>query len=80
MSFSGFISCKLSIALRPNGVAAESNPKKLAAKFNVIYEIEGWFFGILGNTFTKTGLNTFASFPDTPEMIKSSINPQKKAK
>jgi hypothetical protein len=39
--FSGFISCKLSIALRPKGVAAESSPKKLAAKFSVMYDIEG---------------------------------------
>jgi hypothetical protein len=43
-SLSGFSSCKLSIAFKPNGVAAESNPKKFGSKFNVIYEIEGGFW------------------------------------
>ena len=32
-SLSGFNSCKLCMAFNPNGVAAESNPKKLAEKF-----------------------------------------------
>jgi hypothetical protein len=41
-SLSGFSSCKLSIAFKPNGVAAESN-LKIRSKFNVIYEIEGGF-------------------------------------
>ena len=40
LSLSGFNSCRLSIALSPNGVAAESKPKKLAAKFNVMYETD----------------------------------------
>jgi hypothetical protein len=37
--FSGFISW-LSIAFNQS-VAAESSPRKLAAKFSVIYDIEG---------------------------------------
>ncbi len=32
----GFISCKLSIAFKPNGVAALSSPKRLAEKFIII--------------------------------------------
>ena len=36
LSFSGLMVCKLSIAFNPKGVAAESNPKKFAAKFKVI--------------------------------------------
>ena len=36
VSFLGLICCKLSIALIPNGVAALSNPSKLAEKFIII--------------------------------------------
>jgi hypothetical protein len=36
--------------------------------------------GILGNTFTNTGLKTVANFPEAPEIINNSIKPQKKAK
>ena len=49
-------SCRLSIALRPKGVAAESNPNRLAAKFKVIYDIEGWLLGREGNIFLNAGL------------------------
>ena len=50
------------MAFNPNGVAAESNPKKLAAKFNVMYETDSWFFGTEGNILEKKGI--FAkSFP-----------------
>ena len=80
LSFSGFIACKLSIAFRPKGVAAESNPRKLAAKFKVIYEIDSWFFGTEGNTLANIGLNWRANFSAAPEIINSSIIPQKKAK
>src|SRR5690606_40061472 len=76
-SFCGLISCRLSIALSPNGVAAESSPRKLAAKFNVIYEIDSWPFGTLGKTFTKTGLSSLASFSAAPESINNYISPQK---
>ena len=40
LSFSGFKVCKLSMAFNPNGVAAESNPRKFAAKFKVMYEMD----------------------------------------
>ena len=33
LSLSGLSDCRLSMAFNPKGVAAESNPKKLAAKF-----------------------------------------------
>ena len=35
-SFSLFSSCRLSIAFKPNGVAALSSPRKFAAKFKVM--------------------------------------------
>ena len=37
----GLISCKLSIAFNPKGVAALSNPSKLAEKFIIICPIAG---------------------------------------
>src|ERR1700730_4262098 len=36
VSFSGFTSCKLCMAFKPNGVAALSNPNRLAEKFIII--------------------------------------------
>jgi hypothetical protein len=35
--------------------------------------------GILGNTFTNTGLKTVANFPEAPEIINNSIRPEKKS-
>ena len=47
--------CKLSIAFSPNGVAALSNPNKLALKLSIINPKEGCPFGISGNNFEKKG-------------------------
>jgi hypothetical protein len=58
-------------ALQPNLT------KKLAAKFNVIRN-RRMILGILGNTFTKTGLKALANFPEAPEMIKVPSTTQKK--
>ena len=80
LSLSGFNSCRLCMALSPNGVAAESKPKKLAAKFKVMYEIDSWFLGIVGKTLVKIGLIFLASFSAAPDSMSSCINPQKKAK
>ena len=55
LSLSGFKVCKLSIAFKPNGVAALSKPKRLAEKFNNICPKEGWFLGISGNNLEKKG-------------------------
>ena len=79
-SFLGLSSCKLCIALSPNGVAAESRPKKLAAKFKVMYDIDSWFLGNDGNILEKAGLNNFANFSAAPESISNCIIPQKNAK
>src|SRR5204863_1911321 len=40
-TLSGFSSCKLSIALMPNGVAALSNPRRLAEKFIIMWPLAG---------------------------------------
>ena len=42
--------------------------------------MEEWFLGTDGNTLVNIGLSFFANFSAAPETIKSSINPQKKAK
>jgi len=68
------------MAFKPKGVAAESNPRKLAAKFKVMYDIDSWFLGTEGKTLANTGLNLLASFSAAPETINNSIKPQKKAK
>src|SRR5678815_3541444 len=44
LSFDGFNSCKLCIAFIPKGVAALSNPKRLAEKFKTMCPIAGWSF------------------------------------
>src|SRR5690348_6159058 len=41
VSFLGFISCRLSIALIPKGVAALSRPKRLAEKFITMCPMAG---------------------------------------
>ena len=41
VDFSGLISCKLSMAFNPNGVAALSNPNKFAEKFIIMCPIAG---------------------------------------
>jgi hypothetical protein len=43
------------MAFIPNGVAALSNPIRLAEKFITICPIEGWFFGTSGKIFEKNG-------------------------
>ena len=68
------------MAFSPNGVAAESKPKKFAAKFKVMYETDSWCFGTEGNIFEKNGLSFLANFSEAPEIINNSIKPQKKAK
>src|SRR6476620_8637411 len=55
LSFDGLISCRLCMALIPNGVAALSRPRRLAEKFNIIWPIAGWSFGSSGNSLEKNG-------------------------
>src|SRR4029453_13462193 len=55
LSLLGFIVCKLSIALIPNGVAALSSPKRFAEKFIIISPLAGGFFGNSGKSFEKKG-------------------------
>src|SRR5688572_4668196 len=50
-----FSSCKLSIAFKPNGVAALSRLSKLAEKFIIICPVAGWPFGTSGNILEKNG-------------------------
>ena len=65
-SLFGFSVCRLSIAFRPNGVAALSRPSRLAEKFITMWPLAGWSFGTSGKMREKNGAITFASQPTTP--------------
>ena len=60
VSFLGFSSCNPSMAFRPKGVAALSNPNMLAAKFMKILPVTGCPLGISGKSLVNRGLNTRA--------------------
>ena len=60
-SLLGFRVCKLSMALRPKGVAALSKPKKLAEKFITRWPAAGWLRGTCGKMREKNGPITLAT-------------------
>ena len=66
VSFFWFRSCNCSMAFRPKGVAALSNPSMLAAMFINIEPVTGCPLGISGNSLVKTGLSSLASTFTTP--------------
>lgn len=55
VSFSGFNSCKLCIALSPKGVAALSNPSRFAEKFMIMCPKAGCLSGTSGKSLEKNG-------------------------
>ena len=61
VSFFGLSSCICCMAFSPVGVAALSSPSMLEAMFMNILPITGWFLGMSGKSFVKTGLNALAS-------------------
>src|ERR1700687_5548565 len=79
VSLSGLISCKLSMALIPNGVAALSRPNKLAEKFITMWPMAGWFFGTSGNNFEKTGPIIFDKSLMPPALSAILMKPMKSA-
>ncbi len=78
-SLSGFNSCRLSIALNPNGVAALSNPKRLAEKFIIMCPIAGCPFGMPGNILEKKGPMILESKLIPPAFSAIAIKPRNKA-
>ncbi len=78
----GFNSCRLSIAFKPNGVAALSRLSKLAEKFIIICPVAGWPFGMSGKILEKKGQMIFDSSRTPPAfsaMLKNPINFDAKA-
>ena len=78
VSFLVLSSCNCSIALRPSGVAALSNPSILAATFMKILPVTGCPFGISGNRRVNTGDSTFANTFTTPPFSPIFIIPSHK--
>src|SRR5665213_44101 len=79
VSFFGLISCKLSIAFIPKGVAALSSHSKLAEKFITICPIAGWFFGSSGNNLEKNGPTIRAKNLIPPAFSAMAMKPMNKA-
>src|SRR5258706_10994108 len=75
----GLISCRLSIVFKPKGVAALSNPKRLAEKFIIICPIAGWPFGIPGKSFVKKGPMILDNKLTPPALSAIHMNPMKRA-
>lgn len=59
VSLFGFSVCRLSMAFRPNGVAALSNPSRLAEKFIIMCPYAGCLGGSSGNNLLKKGATIF---------------------
>ena len=78
VSFFSFKSCKRSIALSPNGVAALSSPNIFAEMFIKIFPTTGCPFGISGNNLQNTGLNQRAKTSTTPPFSPIFITPSHK--
>src|SRR5688572_5552896 len=76
VSLFGFTSCKLCIAFKPNGVAALSNPSRLAEKFIIMCPIAGWFFGSSGNSLLKNGPTMRERNPIAPARSPIFMNPR----
>ena len=75
VSFLAFNSCKPSIALSPNGVAALSKPSILAARFIKILPTTGCPLGTSGKRRAKTGPSKRASALTTPPFSPTFIMP-----
>ena len=66
VSFFGFSSCKPSIAFKPNGVAALSNPSIFAARFIKMLPVTGCPLGISGKSLQNRGFNNLENKAMTP--------------
>ncbi len=60
-SLFGLSDCRLSMAFRPNGVAALSRPSILAEKFITMWPLAGWLRGTPGKMREKNGPITRAN-------------------
>ena len=78
VSFFALSACSSSMALRPSGVAALSNPSILAEMFMKILPKTGWFLGISGNSLVKTGLSSRAMALTTPPRSPIFITPSQR--
>src|SRR5690606_23230895 len=79
LSLWGFNSCRLSIAFKPKGVAALSNPSILAEKFIIMCPIAGWFLGTSGNSLLKKGPTILERKVMAPAFSPILINPRNSA-
>ncbi len=79
VSFFGLSSCICCIAFSPVGVAALSSPSMLEAMFMKILPITGWFFGMSGKSFVKTGLSARANTFTTPAFSPIFMMPSQRA-
>ena len=79
VSLFSFSSCNCCIAFKPIGVAALSNPKRLAEKFIKIEPVAGWSFGNSGNNLLKTGEANLAKRCTNPAFSPIFIKPNHNA-
>jgi len=79
VSLLGFSSWRLSMAFKPNGVAALSSPNRLAEKFITIWPVAGWPFGTSGNSLAKKGPIIFDNSLMPPALSAMLIKPMNSA-